>query len=101
MGAFMEWFDITALGTVAFGGWIFISIAVLPHFIRRTGIVLIVVLIGGILIFWGFYIVAPRPPFIIMTFNLLIVIAALLAGFHSELLERRRTGRWRFLEPGK
>ena len=95
----MGWLDIGALGALTMGFWIFFSIAVLPRLVTNTGAVLILTLVGGVIIFWTFEIFEPRSPLYIVASNLVLFVGALLAGFHSEIIFRRRTGRWRFLDP--
>ena len=95
----MDTRDIQMIGALCVVLWIFFSGAFLPRLVNSVQKVILISLLVGSAIVWGFHLIAPRPPPTIMVFTLFIVAGAFLGMVHFLILERRRTGRWTFLDP--
>lgn len=95
----MKWFDVNALGPVAFFAWTFIAVLAIPRLVASVGTVAIVALLGGAIVSWEIAATFDRSPILIMTYAIANIAVALVAVIHSEVLARRRLGYWRFLGP--
>jgi predicted membrane protein len=94
----MEWFRTADVGLLLLCLWNFVAIAFLPRFMKHRAALGMVVLLVGAAIFWGFQLLEPRSPLMIMVLNIAIIAAALLALLHREIIVRRETGRWALLD---
>lgn len=95
----MKWFDVSALGPVAFLAWTLVAVLALPRLVNGAGAVAIIALLGGAIVSWGTAAIVDRPPILIMVYAIANIAVALVAAIHSEVLARRRIGYWRFLGP--
>jgi hypothetical protein len=96
----VNWSNLGEVGTLVVSTWIFVSITVFPRFVRSSTVLIVTVLLGGAIIVWGFSLVSAWSPFMFGFCDFMVGVAALLAALHREIIERIRTGRWRFLEKG-
>jgi hypothetical protein len=88
-------FGIQEIGVLLFGAWLFLSGSFLPRVIENLTTLSGVTLVVGAAILFGFDAVAPRSPIYVASCSVVLIFAALLAIFHSELLFRRKSGYWR------
>ncbi|MBX3717292.1 MAG: hypothetical protein KF738_14945 [Burkholderiales bacterium] len=93
----MDAFGSQEIGVLLFAGWLFVSVTTLPRFVENLGTLSVVILVAGAAILFGFDAVAPRSPLYVAFSGLVLILATLMAIFHSELLFRRRSGYWRFV----
>lgn len=93
----MDAFGIQEIGVLLFAGWLFVSVTALPRFVENLATLSVVTLVAGAAILFGFDAVAPRSPLYVAFSGLVLILATLMAIFHSELLFRRRSGYWRFV----
>jgi len=89
--------------TLAVVLWIMLAIGAVPRMFEDAGVVAIVVMLGGAVIIgidqwlrWN----GPWPgPAQLMIETVSVVLAAVMAAVHSEILFRRANGYWRFVGP--
>jgi hypothetical protein len=93
----MNGFGIQELGVVLLFAWILASGTILPNWIEKPGLLSSVVIVGGTSILFGFDLLAPRTGPYLMVMTLIVILAAGLAVFKSEVLFRSRNGYWRYL----
>ncbi|MCL4689558.1 MAG: hypothetical protein KJ007_13435 [Burkholderiales bacterium] len=91
----MDHFGIQEVGVLLFAAWLFFSGSFLPKIIENLTVLSGVTLVVGAAILFGFDAIAPRSPIYVAFCSVVLIVAALLAILHSELLFRRKSGYWR------
>jgi hypothetical protein len=93
----MDWFGLREAGVLLLVAWMWLSVGIAPRRIGNQTALAAVTLVGGSAILWGFNALAPRSPYYLMGMSIVVILSALLAVFHSELIFRRQNGYWRFV----
>ena len=93
----MGWFGIQELGVILLFVWVLAAGMILPRVIEKPALLSATVIVGGMAILFGFDTIAPRSGPYIMGMTVMIILAAGVAVFRSEVLFRSRHGYWRSL----